>query len=168
MAVSPGPRVLIADDHAPTRAVVRRAIENGSFLVRRRADADGAIRAARETRPDVILLDVRMPGSGIRAAEVIGTEPPDLPIVMLTISDENSDLFSALSAGASGYLLKGQDPAAIPEVLRMVMSGEAALSRTLVKRLVQEFRARDVRQRIRARLPLAPGSRRRSGRCSSS
>jgi len=154
VAVIPGPRVLIADDHAPARAMVRRAIEDGGFVVCAEvADADAAIRAARDTTPDVVLLDVRMPGSGIRAADVIGTEHPDIPIVMLTVSDEDSDLFSALSAGASGYLLKGQDPATIPEALRMVLSGEAALSRTLVKRLVQEYRARDTRQRIRARLP---------------
>ncbi len=154
MAVSAGARVLIADDHAPTRAMVRRAIETGGFLVCADvADADGAIRASRETRPDVVLLDVRMPGNGIRAAAVIGTEQPNVPIVMLTISDEDGDLFSALSAGASGYLLKVQDPATIPEALRMVLSGEAALSRKLVKRLVQEYRDRDARQRIRARLP---------------
>ena len=154
MAVVPGRRVLIADDHAPTRAVVRRAIEDGGFVVCADvADADAAIRATRDTTPDVVLLDVRMPGSGIRAAEVIGTEHPDIPIVMLTVSDEDSDLFSALSAGASGYLLKGQDPATIPEALRMVLSGEAALSRKLVKRLVQEYRDRDTRQRMRARLP---------------
>jgi DNA-binding NarL/FixJ family response regulator len=154
VAVDPGQRVLIADDHAPTRAMVRRAVEDGGFLVCADvADADGAIRAARETKPDVVLLDVRMPGGGIHAADVIGTEQPDLPIVMLTISDEDSDLFTALAAGASGYLLKGQDPATIPEALCMVLSGEAALSRTLVKRVVQEYRDRDARQRMRARLP---------------
>ncbi len=154
MAVDQGRRVLIADDHAPTRAMMRRAVEDGGFHVCADVrDAAGAIRAARETRPDVVLLDVRMPGGGIHAADVIGTEQPDLPIVMLTISDDDSDLFSALAAGASGYLLKGQDPATIPEALSMVLSGEAALSRPLVKRLVQEYRDRDARQRMRARLP---------------
>jgi len=154
VAVTPGPSVLIADDHAPTRALVRRALENGGFFVCAEVpDADRAISAARQTSPDVALLDVRMPGSGIRAAEVIGTEQPGTSVVMLTVSAEDGDLFSALSAGASGYLLKGQDPTRFPELLRKVLSGEAALSGTLVKRLVQEYRVRDVRQRFRARLP---------------
>ena len=94
-----------------------------------------------------------MPGSGIRAAEIIGTEQPWVSIVMLTVSAEDEDLLSALSAGASGYLLKGQDPAKIPKVLRMVLAGEASLPATLVKRLAVEYRARDVRQGFRARLP---------------
>lgn len=142
------------DDHAPTRAVVRRAVEHGGFVVC--ADvphADGAIDAARQTRPDVALLDVRMPGGGIRAAEVIGSEHPRVSIVMLTVSAEDDDLLAALSVGASGYLLKGQDPAKIPKVLRMVLSGEAALPATLVKRLAAEYRARDPRPGMRGRLP---------------
>jgi DNA-binding NarL/FixJ family response regulator len=154
VAIATGPRVLIADDHAPTRAAVRRAVEDGGFLVCGEvADADGAIIAARETRPDVALLDVRMPGSGIYAAQVIGTEQPRTSIVMLTVSAEDDDLLSALSAGASGYLLKGQDPAKIPEVLRMVLSGEAALPATLVKRLAEEYRSRDAREGMHARIP---------------
>lgn len=154
MAVVPAPSVLIADDHAATRAMVRQAVEGGGFLVCADVpDADGAIRVARQARPDVALLDVRMPGSGIRAAKVIGTEQPQISVVMLTVSAEDDDLFAALSAGASGYLLKGQDPTKIPDVLRMVLSGEAAIPATLVKRLAEEYRVRDVRQRIRARLP---------------
>jgi len=154
VAVVPGLSVLIADDHAPTRAMVRRAVEDGGFLVCADVpDADGAIHAARETRPDVALLDIRMPGSGIRAAEVIGTEQPRTSIVMLTVSAEDDDLFAALSAGASGYLLKGQDPTKIPNVLRMVLSGEAAIPGAFVKRLAEEYRARDEHRGIRARLP---------------
>jgi len=152
--VTSGPSVLIADDHAATRAVVRRAVQDGGFLVCADvADADAAIRAARETRPDVALLDVRMPGGGIRAAEVIGAEQPEVSIVMLTVSADDDDLFSALSAGASGYVLKGQDPATVPQILHLVLSGEAALPRSLVKRFAQEYRARDLRQRLGARLP---------------
>ena len=94
-----------------------------------------------------------MPGSGIHAAQVIGTEQPGTAIVMLTVSAEDDDLLAALSAGASGYLLKGQDPAKIPEVLRLVLSGEAALPGTLVKRLAEEYRSRDVREGMHARIP---------------
>ena len=154
MAVGFPPRVLIADDHAPTRAVVRRAVEEDGFLVCGEvSDADEAIRAVRETEPDVVILDIRMPGSGIRAARVIGREFPGVSIVMLTVSAEDTDLFSAFSAGATGYLLKGQDPAKVPKVLRMVLSGEAAVPGSLVKRFIHEHEARDGRHRIRGSLP---------------
>ena len=103
MAVGSPPRVLIADDHAPTRAVVRRAVEDDGFIVCAEVpDADEAIHAARETHPNVALLDIRMPGSGIRAARVITNEQPGVAIVMLTVSADDSDLFSAFSAGATG------------------------------------------------------------------
>ena len=154
MAIKLGPRVLIADDHAPTRAMVRKAIEDEGFLVCAEvADAKSAIRAADETRPDIAILDIRMPGGGILAANRIATEQPDVLIVMLTVSDEDQDLFSALSAGASGYVLKGQDPASIPEALRMVLAGEAALSGSLVKRLLRDYRVRESRHRVTASLP---------------
>jgi len=153
VAVGSPLRILIADDHAPTRAVVRRAVEDDGFLVCAEvADADEAIRAARETHPDVALLDIRMPGSGIRAARVITNEQPQVAIVMLTVSAEDSDLFSAFSAGATGYLLKGQDPAKVPGALRMVLSGEAVVPGALAKRFMQEHEARDVRRRIRGSL----------------
>jgi DNA-binding NarL/FixJ family response regulator len=154
MAITNGPRVLIADDHAPTRAMIRRAVEAEGFVVCAEvADADAAIHGVHESSPDVIILDIRMPGGGIRAAEVVGTDKPQISIVMLTVSGEDDDLFSALSVGASGYLLKGQDPAKIPETLRSVLSGETVLSPVLVKNLVREYRVQDVRHRVRRQLP---------------
>jgi len=159
VAVGPGaaaaePRVLIADDHAPTRAMIRGAVEAGGFeVVGEVADAYGAIREVGQTRPDVALLDVRMPGGGLHAAEVISTGQPDVSVVMLTVSADEDDFFSALSVGASGYLLKGQDPAEIPKALARVLSGEAAVDGMLAKRLVQEFRAQDPRPKRRSRLP---------------
>ena len=154
MAVAQHQRVVIADDHAPTRANIRRVVEKDGFIVCADVpDADGAIQAVRTTRPDVVLLDVRMPGGGIHAAEVIAAHQPEISIVMLTVSADDHDLFSALAAGASGYLLKGQDPRAIPEALRTVLSGEAVLPRRLVKRLVEEHGTREMQRRIRDRLP---------------
>ena len=93
------------------------------------------------------------PGVGSAPRKIIATEHPWISIVMLTVSAEHDDLFAALSAGASGYLMKGQDPAKLPNVLRMVLSGEAALPATLVKQLAEEYRARDEHRGIRARLP---------------
>jgi DNA-binding NarL/FixJ family response regulator len=143
-------RVLVADDHPPTRAGVRAALEQqGTFTVCAEApDGDGAVEAARRERPDVCLLDIHMPGDGIRAAETISRELPDTAVVMLTVSRADEDLFDALRAGASGYLLKDIDPARLPHALQGVLDGEAALPRRLVALLIEEFRERRRRRRI--------------------
>lgn len=154
MAVGEQARVLIADDHAPTRDAVRLAVEAGGFLVCAEvADADGAIGAARVTHPDAALLDVRMPGDGLRAAEVIAREQPEVAVVMLTVSSDDDDLFAALAVGAAGYLVKGEDLAAIPGYLDRVLSGDAVVSDVLVKRLVEAVRERSLQRRAQARLP---------------
>jgi DNA-binding NarL/FixJ family response regulator len=142
-------RVLIADDHPPTRAGVRIALEGGGFEICAEAgDAHSAIEAALRERPDVCLLDIHMPGDGIHAAEAISHELPDAAVVMLTVSREDTDLFDALRAGASGYLLKDIDPARLPLALHGVLEGEAALPRQLVALLIEEFRERRRRRRI--------------------
>ena len=141
--------VLVADDHPPTRAGVRAALERDGFVVCAEvADAQAAIEAARREHPAVCLLDIHMPGEGIRAAEVIGNELPDTAVVMPTVSRSDADLFDALRAGASGYLLKDIDPARLPLALRGVLEGEAALPRRLVALLIEEFRERRRRRRI--------------------
>ena len=135
--------VLVADDHVPTRAAVRDALERGGFDVCAEApDAATSVALARELRPDVALLDIHMPGDGIRAAAEIAAHVPDTAVVMLTISSAEGDLFAALRAGASGYLLKDTDPIRLPLALRGVLDGEAALPRALVARVVEEFRIR--------------------------
>jgi len=140
---------LVADDHLPTRTGVKLALERGGFEVcADAADADGAISAAREQRPDVCLLDINMPGDGIKAAEAIARELPETAVVMLTVSRSDADLFDALRAGASGYLLKDIDPARLPLALHGVLEGEAALPRRLVALLIEEFRERRRRRRV--------------------
>src|SRR5438132_2558643 len=142
-------RVLIADDHPPTRAGVRMALERGGFEVCAEAgDGQSAVEAALRELPDVCLLDIHMPGDGIHAAETISRELPDAAVVMLTVSRTDADLFNALRAGASGYLLKDIDPVRLPLALRGVLEGEAALPRRLVALLIEEFRERKRRRRI--------------------
>jgi DNA-binding NarL/FixJ family response regulator len=142
-------RVLIADDHPPTRAGVQAALERDGFIVcAQAADARAAIEAAKRERPDVCLLDIHMPGDGVHAAEVIARDVPEAAVVMLTVSRADADLFNALRAGASGYLLKDIDPARLPLALRGVLEGEAALPRRLVALLIEEFRERKRRRRI--------------------
>ena len=140
--------VLLADDHVRTRATVREAlVRQGDFEVcAEAADADGAVEAAKKQRPDVCLLDIRMPGSGIVAARDISTCLPETTVVMLTVSREDDDLFDALRAGAKGYLLKGLDGERLAEALKAVLAGEARLPGTLVARLVEEFRGREHRR----------------------
>ena len=138
-------RVLIADDHPPTRAGVRLSLEDtGRFeVVAEAANAAAAVAAATEHRPDVALLDIHMPGNGIAAAQSIAASSPETAVVMLTVSRDDADLFAALRAGARGYLLKDIDPARLAPALDGVLSGEAALPRGLVARLIDEFRTRD-------------------------
>lgn len=145
--VDPHIRVVIANDHAHIRSLVRAALEAGGCeIVGEGASAEDAIGLTLENRPDVALLDIHMPGGGIHAAQQIGRTVPQTAIVMLTQSTESDDLFDALRAGASGYVLKGTDPAALPSALRAVLAGEAAMSPALVMRILDEFRAPKTRR----------------------
>ncbi|MET9316161.1 response regulator transcription factor [Kribbella sp. NPDC003505] len=134
-------RVVMADDHPQLRAHIRHALEAGGFEVCAEAGTGPeAVRLAQEHRPDVVLLDIHMPGGGIRAAAEIARLLPAIAIVMLTVSRDDDDLFDSLRAGASGYLLKDTDPDRLPAALRGVLSGEAAIPRSLVARILDEFR----------------------------
>jgi DNA-binding NarL/FixJ family response regulator len=148
--------VLIADDHAPSRDDIRRALDrDGRFGVCASVpDAAEAIQAAVRERPDVCLLDIRMPGSGLAAAWEIAARLPQTKIVMLTVSDDDNDLFAALRAGADGYLLKTMNLQRLPDALDGVCSGEAAVPRALVSRILERFRGREPRWRH----PVATGS----------
>lgn len=128
--------------------MVRRALErSGDFHVCAEAcDATAAVQGAKETQPEVCLLDINMPGNGIAAAAEITSALPETAVVMLTVSRQDDDLFDALRAGATGYLLKGMDEDAIGDALQRVLAGEATLPGTLVARLVDEFRHREHRR----------------------
>jgi DNA-binding NarL/FixJ family response regulator len=141
--------VLIADDHAPTRADIAATLEeDGRFSVCAAvADAPAAVEAAVRMQPGLCLLDIRMPGGGIAAAWEITARLPETKVVMLTVSRDDDDLFAALRAGASGYLLKDTDPARLPDALEEVLTGDAAMPGALVAKLVSEFRERGPRRR---------------------
>jgi DNA-binding NarL/FixJ family response regulator len=139
--------VLLADDHPAVRAGVRGALEAGGLTVCAEVgSAEEAIQAAVRHQPDVCLLDVRMPGGGIWAAKEISDRVEGTIVVMLTVSSAQEELFEALRAGASGYLLKDMDPKRLPQLLRAAVVGEAPLPPTLVARLVDEFRTRGRRR----------------------
>jgi DNA-binding NarL/FixJ family response regulator len=142
-------RVLIADDHLPTREDIRAAVEADArfTVVAVAADAVAAVGAAVRERPDVALLDVRMPGSGAAAAWEITARLPATRAVMLTVSRSDDDLFAALRAGASGYLLKDMPFEGLGDELAGVLEGRVALPPELVARLVDEFRDSAPRRR---------------------
>lgn len=140
MAIAEVLRTVIADDHAPTRMGVRQALELDGFeVVAAVPDGPRAVAAAVEHAPDVVVLDINMPGGGIAAAERISLLVPAAAVVMLTASRDDDDLFDALRVGARGYLLKDMDPDRLGAALRGVLAGEAALPRALVMRVMAEF-----------------------------
>ncbi len=150
MSVHAGPlRVLIADDHAPTREDVRRALEADMRfeICATAADAAEAVQAAVRAMPDICLLDIRMPGSGLASAWEITARVPKAKIVMLTVSDDDADLFAALRAGAVGYLLKTMNMARLGDELHGVSCGAAAMSPALVARVLERFHGREPRWR---------------------
>jgi DNA-binding NarL/FixJ family response regulator len=135
-------RVLVADDYEPIRSeIVSLLEEDGRFDVcAQAADAAMAIQAATKHRPDVAVLDVRMPGGGLAALWEISARFPEMPIVMLTLSDRQEDLFEALRAGARGYLLKDMDLGRLAEAIYDVWSGSVAIPRSLVTALIDQHR----------------------------
>ncbi|HKI91720.1 MAG TPA: response regulator transcription factor [Gaiellaceae bacterium] len=146
--------VLVADDHPHLRAAVRSVLERERFLVCAEAgDAASAIDAAMRYEPDICLLDIKMPGSGIAATAGIAAMVPSTTIVMLTVSRSDADLFRAIQAGAAGYLLKGGDLRQLPSLLQRALQGEALLTGDLVARVLDEFRQRGRRRRRLGRQP---------------
>ncbi len=143
-------RLVMADDNARIRSQIRSALEAGGCeVLAEGASAEEAIALAGQHRPDVVLLDIHMPGNGIQAAQQISRQLPQTAIVMLTQSTDDDDLFDSLRAGASGYLLKGADPATLVDSLRGVLVGEAAMPPQLVTRIMQEFRGPSRRRFLR-------------------
>jgi DNA-binding NarL/FixJ family response regulator len=139
-------RVLIADDQPAFIAGVRLVVEEAGMEVCAEAThASAAVKAAVRERPDICLLDIHMPGNGIKAAAEIVSRLPQTAVVMLTVSRNESDLFAALQAGASGYLLKELHPSELADALRRVAAGEAVLSPSLTSRVLEAFRERGQR-----------------------
>jgi DNA-binding NarL/FixJ family response regulator len=161
VVTDPRIRVIVADDHAPTRAGVLASLDGDGFdMVGEASNARAAVELAVAFEPDVCVLDIHMPGNGIAAAEEISRLLPNCAIVMLTYSRDDDDLFDSLRAGARGYLLKDMDPDRLASALRGVLAGEAALPRSLVSKVLQEFEGRSRRKLfMRAQRPTQLTSR---------
>lgn len=141
--------VLIADDQAMIRAglVALLSAEPGLRVLAEAADGDSAVAAVRRRRPDVVLMDVRMPGKdGITAAaEIIEETGGDTAVIMLTVHDLDEHVYAALRAGASGFLLKDAGPEELVRAVRTVAAGEALLAPRVTKRLLHRFASLGVR-----------------------
>jgi DNA-binding NarL/FixJ family response regulator len=137
-------RLLIADDHELFRRGLRMVLEDEDDIeiVDEAGDGEVAVELAREHAPDVVVMDVRMPGlSGIQAARRIKEEEPGTKILVLTISDEEDDLYDAIKAGANGYLLKEISIDEIANAVRSVHSGQSLISPSMASKLLDEFAA---------------------------
>ena len=135
-------RVLLADDQELVRAGFAMIIDSREDLqvVGEAGDGVAAVALAAQVRPDVILMDVRMPRmDGIEAARLLAGSGHPARIIMLTTFDLDEPVFAALRAGASGFLLKDIRPAELAEAIRLVAAGEALLAPTVTRRLLDRF-----------------------------
>ena len=142
-------RLLLADAHAATLAGLRMALAGDPFAIAAEAsDAQSAIEAAVRERPDVCVLDADMPGGAAAATAEITRRCEGTEIVVLAAERDDNQMLDVVRAGAMGYLLKGMDPDRLRHAIIGVTNGEAAVPRTLVARLMQEFRVRERRRSL--------------------
>jgi len=135
-------RVLLVDDHVLFRQGLASLIDplEDMEVAGEAGDGREALERARELMPDLILMDIHMPGwDGLKATRLIKEEMPYVKIVMLTVSDDDKDLFEAIKNGARGYLLKDIEPEELFELLRGVYRGEAPVSHLTAARILDEF-----------------------------
>jgi DNA-binding NarL/FixJ family response regulator len=143
-------RILLVDDHPLTRSALAGLLHQHGFdVVGEAGDGEEAIARAAELQPDLVLLDLSMPGlDGLSALPRLREAAPSCEVVVLTASGEEANLLAVIRGGAAGYLLKSESPPRIVEFLRGVANGEAALSGAVARRLLEQVRT---------------GGRRRSG-----
>ncbi len=147
-------RTMIVDDHALFRRGLEMVLDEEADIevVGQASDGSEAVEKAGESLPDVVLMDIRMPrSSGIQACRAMKEVAPSAKIVMLTISDEEEDLFEAIRAGASGYLLKDLPLDEVAETVRAVHGGQSLINPSMAGKLLTEFATlakRDGQERV--------------------
>jgi DNA-binding NarL/FixJ family response regulator len=135
-------KFLLVDDNTLLRGSLARLISmwrHGAVIEEASGGKEG-VEKARRLRPDVILMDIRMPEcDGIEATRLIKAELPDTKIIMLTVSEDDAHLFDAISSGAHGYLLKNMRPEELFEMLEGALRGEAVIAPSMAQRVLQAF-----------------------------
>lgn len=135
-------RILLVDDHILFRKGMAALLSNHPEfqVVGEAGDGVEAVSEARESMPDVILMDISMPNcNGLEATKRIKREMPHVKIVILTVSDDDQNLFEAIKSGAQGYLLKNLEPYQLYRLLKSISKGEAPLSGVMAAKILQEF-----------------------------
>lgn len=153
-------RVLLADDHDLFRQGVRRLLEGAADVevIGEARTGEEAVRLVEDLIPDIVLLDITMPGlSGIDAARLIKTASPRTGLIMLTVHADEEFLFEAIKAGAMGYLLKDASPDELVRAIRLIYGGEGLLAPSMAAKVMREFaRTRDAKELAGVLNPLTP------------
>jgi two-component system, NarL family, nitrate/nitrite response regulator NarL len=141
-------RVLVADDHPIYRAGVVQSLEldTGIEVVGEAASADAAVEAAVRTSPDLVLMDISMPGDGVAATQALRERVPGARVAMLTVSENDADVMRALQAGAVGYVLKGIEATHLIEAVRAIAAGGSYMSPNLALQVLSAQRQSPVAQ----------------------
>jgi DNA-binding NarL/FixJ family response regulator len=144
------PRVLIVDDHDLFRSGLRNLLEEqGVHIVGEAAAGQEALRIVRDLAPDVVVMDLNMPGmSGVEATRHISSVAPLTRVLMLTISDQDNDVIDAILAGACGYLLKDSSIQELMAGIRAAAMGESLISPTIASKVLQRLRASSTQPEI--------------------
>lgn len=134
-------RIVLADDHALFRDGVSSLLQAwGHDVIGHAADGAEAVELVVRLQPDLVLMDVRMPGmSGVEATRAIAAVRAETPIVMLTVSEDEEDLFAAIQAGARGYLLKDLEASQLRTMIEAVARGEAAITPATAARIIRHL-----------------------------
>ncbi|MBK9760401.1 MAG: response regulator transcription factor [Flavobacteriales bacterium] len=135
-------RVTLFDDSKHIREALGVLISGtvGFILAGTNADANDCLRAIQQSKPDVVLMDIDMPGTtGIEAMKRIRVAHPALPVIMLTVFEDEERVYAALCAGAVGYMLKNTDPAKLIEALREAHTGGAPMTPSIARKVMQHF-----------------------------
>ncbi len=140
-------RILLVDDHSLfLEGLYNLLLSEGVSVIGTAHDGYEALAEARKLKPDVILMDIHMPNcDGVSATRLIKAEMPDVKIVMLTMSEDESDLFEAVKSGASGYLLKSQDAEEFLGYLKGLQKGHTPFSPGLAEKILRAFSTQDTK-----------------------
>lgn len=138
-------KIVLIDDHPMLREGVAMtlAAEPDFEIVGQGGSADEAINLAGEFLPSLMLLDISMPGGGIKAVKAICMDYPVIKCIMLTVSENEQDVLDAMKAGAKGYVLKGVSGSSLVNIIRLVQDGEAYVTPSLAAALLREWRQDD-------------------------